>query len=103
VTLIKQSLAIDAVFTLDQVGQFEIISDGQRIAERGGNLHVSKIATKKTPREQRVGFCASSVLVTTRAGTACMLRVAVLRLHRVIVSIEFHQVGIKENVGACEQ
>jgi len=56
VTLIKQSLAIDAVFTLDQVGQFEIISDGQRIAERGGNLHISKIATKKPHANNAWGF-----------------------------------------------
>lgn len=36
-TLIKQRLNIDAVLTPGKIGQFEVIADGQRIAERGGN------------------------------------------------------------------
>ena len=36
-TLIKQRLNIDAVCTLGKTGQFDVIADGKRIAERGGN------------------------------------------------------------------
>ena len=36
-TLIKERLNIDAVLTPGEVGQFEVIADGKRIAERGGN------------------------------------------------------------------
>ena len=37
VTLIKQRLNIEAVTTPGKTGQFEVIADGERIAERGGN------------------------------------------------------------------
>jgi hypothetical protein len=37
VALIKQRLDIDAVATPGKTGQFEVIADGERIAERGGN------------------------------------------------------------------
>ncbi len=36
-TLIKKRLGIDAVLTPGKSGQFEVIADGERIAERGGN------------------------------------------------------------------
>ena len=36
-TLIKERLNIDAVLTPGKIGQFEVIADGKRIAERGGN------------------------------------------------------------------
>lgn len=36
-TLIKKRLGIDAVVTVGKTGQFEVIADGVRIAERGGN------------------------------------------------------------------
>ena len=36
-TLIKQRLGIEAVTTPGKTGQFEVIADGERIAERGGN------------------------------------------------------------------
>lgn len=36
-TLIKKRLDIDAVLTPGKAGQFEVIVDGKRIAERGGN------------------------------------------------------------------
>ena len=36
-TLIKKRLGIDAVVTIGKTGQFEVIADGVRIAERGGN------------------------------------------------------------------
>jgi hypothetical protein len=37
VTLIKQRLNIEAVCTSGKTGQFDVIADGERIAERGGN------------------------------------------------------------------
>jgi hypothetical protein len=37
VTLIKKRLNIDAVTTPGKTGQFEVLADGERIAERGGN------------------------------------------------------------------
>jgi hypothetical protein len=37
VALIKERLNIDAVLTAGKIGQFEVIADGKRIAERGGN------------------------------------------------------------------
>ncbi len=36
-TLIKKRLDIEAVITPGKTGQFEVIADGERIAERGGN------------------------------------------------------------------
>lgn len=35
--LIKQRLGIDAVVTPGSTGQFDVLTDGDRIAERGGN------------------------------------------------------------------
>ena len=35
--LIKKRLGIEAVVTAGKTGQFEVIADGERIAERGGN------------------------------------------------------------------
>jgi hypothetical protein len=37
VALIKNRLGIEAVTTPGKTGQFEVIADGRRIAERGGN------------------------------------------------------------------
>jgi hypothetical protein len=37
VTLIKKRLDIEVVITPGNTGQFKIIADGERIAERGGN------------------------------------------------------------------
>lgn len=37
VSLIKQRFNIEAVTTPGKTGQFEVIADGERIAERGGN------------------------------------------------------------------
>jgi hypothetical protein len=37
VTLIKKRLDIEAVLIPGKTGQFEVIADGERIAERGGN------------------------------------------------------------------
>jgi hypothetical protein len=37
VALIKTRLGIDAATTPGKTGQFDVIADGQRIAERGGN------------------------------------------------------------------
>ena len=36
-TLIKKRLDIEAVTTPGTTGQFEVIADGERVAERGGN------------------------------------------------------------------
>ena len=36
-TLIKQLLNIDAVCTPGKTGQFDVIADGERVAQRGGN------------------------------------------------------------------
>jgi hypothetical protein len=37
VALIKERLGIEAVTTPGKTGQFEVIADGEKIAERGGN------------------------------------------------------------------
>ena len=37
VALIKKRLDIEAVTTPGKTGQFDVIADGKRIAERGGN------------------------------------------------------------------
>jgi len=37
VALIKKRLGIEATVTLGATGQFEVLADGERIAERGGN------------------------------------------------------------------
>jgi hypothetical protein len=37
VTLIKKRFDIEPVITSGKTGQFEVIVDGERIAERGGN------------------------------------------------------------------
>lgn len=36
-TLIKKRLGIEAVLIPGKTGQFEVIADGERVAERGGN------------------------------------------------------------------
>ena len=36
-TLIKEHFGIEAVTTPGKTGQFEVIVDGEKIAERGGN------------------------------------------------------------------
>jgi len=37
VTLVKKRLDIEAVLTPGKTGQFEVIADGEKVAERGGN------------------------------------------------------------------
>jgi len=37
VALIKQRFGIEAVTTPGQTGQFEVLADGKKIVERGGN------------------------------------------------------------------
>jgi hypothetical protein len=37
VILIKKRFGIEAMITPGKTGQFEVIADGERIAERGGN------------------------------------------------------------------
>ncbi len=36
-TLIRQRLGLEAALVPGKIGQFEVIADGERIAERGGN------------------------------------------------------------------
>lgn len=36
-TLIKQRLGLEAVVAAGKTGQFEVIADGERVVERGGN------------------------------------------------------------------
>ena len=36
-TLIKKRLDIEAVLTPGKTGQFEVLADGEKIVERGGN------------------------------------------------------------------
>jgi hypothetical protein len=43
VALIKKRLGIEAVLTPGKIGQFEVIADGERIAERGGNWLTRKL------------------------------------------------------------
>jgi hypothetical protein len=43
VALIKKRLGIDAVITPGKTGQFEVIADGERVAERGGNWFTRKL------------------------------------------------------------
>jgi hypothetical protein len=37
VALIKKRLGTEAVVTPGKIGQFEVLADGDRVAERGGN------------------------------------------------------------------
>jgi hypothetical protein len=37
VALIKKRLGIDAVVTPGRTGQFEVLADGEKVVERGGN------------------------------------------------------------------
>ena len=41
-TLIKKRLNIEAICTPGKTGQFDVIADGERIAERGGNWFTQK-------------------------------------------------------------
>lgn len=41
--LIKQRLGIDAILTPGGTGQFDVLADGQKIAERGGNWVTRKL------------------------------------------------------------
>jgi hypothetical protein len=38
VALIKKRLNIEPILTSDKTGQFDVLVDGKRIAERGGNF-----------------------------------------------------------------
>ena len=42
VALIKKRLGIEAVLTPGKTGQFEVIADGERVVERGGNWFTRK-------------------------------------------------------------
>jgi hypothetical protein len=42
VALIRKRLGIEPVLTPGKTGQFDVIADGERIAERGGNWFTQK-------------------------------------------------------------
>jgi hypothetical protein len=42
VALIRKHLNMEAVLTPGKTGQFEVVADGQKIAERGGNWFTQK-------------------------------------------------------------
>lgn len=41
--LIKKRLGIETILTPGETGQFEVIADGERIAQRGGNWLTRKL------------------------------------------------------------
>jgi hypothetical protein len=43
VALIKKRLGIETILTPGKTGQFEVIADGERIAQRGGNWLTRKL------------------------------------------------------------
>jgi hypothetical protein len=43
VALIKKRLGIETILTPGETGQFEVIADGERIAQRGGNWLTRKL------------------------------------------------------------
>jgi len=43
VALIRKQLNLEAVLTPGKTGQFEVIADGQTVAERGGNWLTRKL------------------------------------------------------------
>ena len=52
--LIKKRLGIEAVLTPGKTGQFEVIADGERIAERGGNWLTRKLGAGYPDRDSVV-------------------------------------------------
>jgi hypothetical protein len=66
-TLIKERLDIEAVVTPGKTGQFEVIADGERIAERGGTgshealasaIPISRVWSSRSKSAVRVTQCA---------------------------------------------
>jgi hypothetical protein len=55
VTLIKERLNIQAVCTPGKTGQFDVIVDGERIAERGGNWFTRSFGSGYPDLENVIG------------------------------------------------
>ena len=53
--LIKKRLDIDATTTPGRTGQFEVIADGERIAERGGNWFTRRFGAGYPDLDSLVG------------------------------------------------
>jgi hypothetical protein len=66
VTLIKQRLNIDAVCRPGKTGQFDVLADGERIAERGGNWLTRSFGAGYPDLEELVEQLAEK----NRAGTS---------------------------------
>ena len=64
-TLIKQRLNIEAVCTSGKTGQFDVIADGERIAERGGNWLTRSFGAGYTDLEKVI----EQFVENSRAGT----------------------------------
>ena len=41
--LIKERFGVDAVTTFGELGQFDVIADGKKVAERGGNWFTRRL------------------------------------------------------------
>jgi hypothetical protein len=55
VTLIQQRLNLEAVCTPGKTGQFDVIADGKRIVERGGNWFTRKFGAGHPEPEKVIG------------------------------------------------
>ena len=64
-TLIKQRLNIEAVCTPGKTGQFDVIADGERIAERGGNWLTRSFGAGYPDLEKLI----EQLVLKNRAGT----------------------------------
>jgi hypothetical protein len=65
VTLIKQRLNIEAVCTPGKTGQFDVIADGERIVERGGNWLTRSFGAGYPDHEKVI----EQLVLKNRAGT----------------------------------
>jgi len=64
VALIKQRLNIEAICTPGKTGQFDVIVDGERIAERGGNWFTRSLGAGYPDLEKVI----EQLLAKNRAG-----------------------------------
>ena len=64
-TLIKERLHIEPVCTPGKTGQFDVIADGERIAERGGNWFTRSFGAGYPDLEKVIEYLVEK----NRAGT----------------------------------
>lgn len=64
-TLIKQRLNIESVCTPGKTGQFDVIADGERVAERGGNWLTRRFGAGYPDLEKVIGELAEKNLQGT--------------------------------------